>query len=68
MLKKNLEIQNLQTLGASVIPFAVLLITRVISPIWQAVADNAPGKNSQLMLPTSAQSTAYHIAHPGQRR
>ena len=68
MLKKSLEIQNLQTLTASVIPFAVLLVTRVLSPIWQAVADNAPGENSPLLLPTSAQSTAYHISFPGQRR
>ena len=68
MFKKSLEIQNIQTLTASVIPFAVLLVSRVLSPIWQAVADNAPGNNSQLLLPTSAQSTAYHVAFPGQRR
>ena len=68
MLKKSLDFQSLQTLSASVIPFAALLVARVLSPLWQAVADSAPGKNAPYLLPTSAQSTAYHIAHNGQRR
>jgi hypothetical protein len=68
MLKKSLEIQNLQTLTASVIPFVALFVARVISPLWQAVADSAPGNNNAYLLPTSAQSTAYHVSFPGQRR
>ena len=68
MLKKGLEIQNLQTLAASVIPFAALLIARVVSPIWQAVAEYAPGQSANLTLPSGPQSTAYLVSHPQQRR
>ena len=68
MLKKSLEISNLQTLAASVIPFAALFIARIVSPIWRAAADNAPGKNANLMLPSGPQSTAYLVSHPQQRR
>ena len=68
MLKKSLDIQNLQTLAASVIPFAALVIARVISPIWQAVAEYAPGKNANLTLPSGPQSSAYLVSFPQQRR
>ena len=68
MLKKSFEIQNLQTLTASALPLAALLIAQIISPIWQAVTENAPGKNSQLLLPSGPQSTAYLVSHPQHRR
>ena len=68
MLKKSLEFQNLQTLAASVLPFAALLIARVVSPIWEAVAEYAPGKNANLTLPSGPQSTAYLVSYPQQRR
>ena len=68
MLKKSLQIQDLQTLGASVIPLATLLVTRILSPIWRTAAENAPGKNANLLLPTGVQSTSYLVSHPQQRR
>jgi len=68
MLKKSLEIQNLQTLAASALPVAALLITKIISPIWQAVAENAPGKNANFTLPSGPQSTAYLVSQPQHRR
>jgi len=67
MFKKNLDIQNLQTLAASALPFAALFIARILSPIWQAIADNAPGKNVNLTLPSGPQSTAYLVSHPLKR-
>ena len=68
MLKRSLDIQNLQTLAASVIPFAALLIARVVSPIWEAATAYAPGKNANLTLPSGPQSTAYLVSYPQQRR
>jgi len=68
MLQKNLEFQNLQILTASAIPFVAMLITRIISPIWQAVSENAPGKNANFTLPSGPQSTAYLVSHPQHRR
>ena len=68
MLKKSLEISNLQTLAASIIPLAALFSAKVVSPIWEAAAEYAPGKNANLTLPSGPQSTAYLVAHPQQRR
>ena len=68
MLKKSLDLQNLQTLAASVIPFVALFIAKVVSPIWEAAVAYAPGKNANLTLPSGPQSTAYLVAHPQQRR
>lgn len=67
-MKKSLEIQNLQTLAASAVPFITLLVARVFTPIWQAAAENAPGKNANLTLPSGPQSTAYLVSFPQQRR
>ena len=68
MFKKNLDIQNLQTLAASALPLTALFIAKIVSPIWEAVAAYAPGKNANLMLPSGPQSTAYLVSHPQQRR
>ena len=67
MLKKSLEVSNLQTLAASVIPFATLLIARIFSPIWEAATAYAPGKHANLTLPSGPQSTAYLVSHPQKR-
>ena len=67
MFNKSLDIQNLQTLAASALPFAALFIARIVAPIWRAAADNAPGKNVNLLLPSGPQSTAYLVSHPQKR-
>jgi hypothetical protein len=67
MLKKSLDLQNLQTLAASVIPFVALFIAKVVSPIWEAATAYAPGKNANLTLPSGLQSTAYLVSHPQKR-
>ena len=68
MLKKSLEIQNLQTLAASAVPFITLFVARLLSPIWQAAAENAPAKNANFTLPSGPQSTAYLVSHPQHHR
>jgi hypothetical protein len=68
VFKKNLNIQNLQTLAASALPFAALFIAKIISPIWEAAVAYAPGKNANLTLPSGPQSTAYLVSYPQQRR
>jgi hypothetical protein len=68
MFKNSFENQNLQTLAANAIPLVTVLLIRFISPIWQAFVENAPGKNSPLLLPSGPQSTAYLVSHPQRHR
>lgn len=68
MLKINLQIPDLEVLTATIVPFLTLLLVQIISPVWRAVTDNAPGRNANLLMPTSVQSTAYTVMHPRQRR
>ena len=68
MFKNNIQMQDLQVLTATIVPFLTLLLVQTIAPVWRVVADNAPGRNANLLMPTSAQSTAYTVMHPQQRR
>jgi len=60
----NINPQDAKILGSSVIPFAVMAVSRVVSPILQSAARNAPWSQAAVTVPTSAQGTGYFVKHP----
>ena len=70
MFKKSIDLnlQDIKILGAAILPFASLAFTKIISPIFESAAMNAPGMNTQLAVPTSAQGTGYFVNYPDQYR
>lgn len=68
MLKKNISIDEVKLFSSAVLPAVVLIFNRVLEPLLSALVHNSPSEHSQLMVPTSAQGTGYHVAPQPRRR
>ena len=68
MLKKNLNIQDVKTFSAAILPAVSLLFLNLLSPFLQSVVHNSPSEHSQLMVPVLAQGTAYLVAPRSRNR
>ena len=68
MLKKNISLDEAKLLSSAVLPAALLMFNRVLKPMLRAVVHSSPSEYTQLMVPTSAQGTGYHVAHQPRKR
>lgn len=68
MLKKNYSLGDVKVLSSAIVPAAVLIFNRVLAPLLRSVVHNSPSEYSHLMVPATAQGTAYLVAPPTRNR
>ena len=71
MINKNIGALDYKALSAAVLPIVGIAFTKLVSPIWESVKENAsPNRrmDSMMLLPTGVQSTSYYASRPGQNR
>jgi len=70
MLKKimNINPQEVKILGSAILPFAVMAVSRIFSPILKSAVKGAPGTHAPLAVPVFPQGTGYFVKHPDSYR
>jgi len=68
MLKKNIALGEVKVLSSAFMPAAVLIFKDVLAPLLNSMVHNSPSEYSQLMVPTTAQGTGYHVAPQPRKR